>query len=211
MSVSPVFVLIVFCMFLFAGNVVSVEQDIKSWAKTLPVTPKENSCMIIQGHGTKEGEPAKFKVNVNHIREALVWLKANNKWYGEDIEISEENLQLYTPDADGYVTGFSTVNIGTEKQQEPAEHEEATGLPEGVTDGSGIAGLPGVAITEELFPGQLPPPISVVPGLVDSAKVKDLIKKAATNIGADPQPEQAEATFAMPEQKTKPLSEFDPG
>lgn len=65
-------------------------QDITSFAKRLPIHPRELILVIVTHKKTTNNHPA-FIVCARRIRRALVWLKLNNIQY-KDIETNEQVL-----------------------------------------------------------------------------------------------------------------------
>jgi hypothetical protein len=68
----------------YHGNVINFRQDIREYARVLPVKPSELASTILFSKETPSGL-AYFRARANKIRSALEWLKENNIYY-RDIE-----------------------------------------------------------------------------------------------------------------------------
>ena len=106
------------------GSSISFAQDIKSFAKTLPVRPEDLPLVVIKS--PYQQHP--LKANSKKMRAALEWLKRHNKYYN-DIEISEENLQLY-PDTNDEAVELRYIDSNEREQEEEEQEEEVAGADE---------------------------------------------------------------------------------
>jgi ATP-dependent DNA helicase PIF1 len=84
--------------FGYRGNVISFPQNIESYTSILPVRPSDLTSTVLFSKPTSTGI-ASFKANQSRIRNALLWLQANNPYY-RHIVISEDNLSQIPLDGD---------------------------------------------------------------------------------------------------------------
>jgi ATP-dependent DNA helicase PIF1 len=84
--------------FAYRGNVISFPQNIEAYSAILPVRPSDLTSTVFFSKPTSTGV-ASFRANQIRIRNALVWLKANNQYY-RHIVISEDNLSQIPLDGD---------------------------------------------------------------------------------------------------------------
>ena len=128
---------------------------------------------------------------------ALEYLKANDPWY-KDVEIDQEAISEYTKKG-GRVEGLRTMH----QDWEPMPQDEE--VPMGEKD----------VISEEMVYGDMPQPDSIVPQLVPSENVNNLVKNAVDSVGRANEPKEKingiDKPFSFPTRSKKPLSEFSPG
>ncbi|RZC45254.1 hypothetical protein C5167_038196 [Papaver somniferum] len=77
----------------YGGNVINFVRDVNAIAKVLPCKPKDLSAiLVVKGTGNVSME--EFIVRREYVRQALMWLRENHKYY-PDIEISGENIDTF--------------------------------------------------------------------------------------------------------------------
>ena len=74
----------------YSGNVINFKQDVSRLFNSLPPTPNEINAIILGAKNTPSGL-AYFRVRAQVVRKALIWLKANNRYY-HDIIIDESEI-----------------------------------------------------------------------------------------------------------------------
>ena len=84
--------------FAFKGNCISFRQDIRTYTRVLPHVPSQIPVLIF----TKETPSgvASFRARRDKVERALRWLKRNNQYYREEVEISQEHLSQIPVDGD---------------------------------------------------------------------------------------------------------------
>lgn len=80
----------------YSGNVINFPQQIDKYITVLPHIPIDIPYLIIF-HRKFDKSTLKCIARPEKLKTALLWLKANNKWY-KNITISEENLSQYPKD-----------------------------------------------------------------------------------------------------------------
>ncbi|KAK3931894.1 putative transcriptional regulator SLK1, partial [Frankliniella fusca] len=83
--------------YAYKGNVISFSQDVQEIANQLPHRVKDLNSVISIRFEQSSGTYHDFHIRQGRVRNALMWLKANNPLYSH-IEISEENLQMLPQD-----------------------------------------------------------------------------------------------------------------
>ena len=83
--------------FGYKGNVINFCQDVKNFASQLPHRIEDLSSVITVRFENNKAQYSDFRVRVGKVREALMWLKANNEYY-HSIDISNENLESLPED-----------------------------------------------------------------------------------------------------------------
>ena len=77
----------------YRGNIINFPQDIKEFTKRLPRHPSTLDVLVIRRQSANDSTAFRdFNVRRSKVGNALVWLKAHNRYY-EDIVIDEEILQ----------------------------------------------------------------------------------------------------------------------
>ena len=78
-------------------HVINFPQNVSTLASMLPQLPVDIP-LIMRHSDIHEMKHYDFQVHQHKIRDALQWLKENNKWY-QDITISDEWLAQLPPNA----------------------------------------------------------------------------------------------------------------
>jgi hypothetical protein len=85
----------------YHGHVINFPQNIKDFATKLPhLIPDLTSVLAVRMKNQQSDASfsiVDFHVRAQKVKDALIWLKANNRYY-RDIEISNENLALLPED-----------------------------------------------------------------------------------------------------------------
>src|SRR5699024_9988505 len=76
----------------YKGNVINFRQNIESYTTVLPHAPSDLPSTILFCKETPSGV-AQFRARADKIKNALIWLKANNHYY-QRITISDHNLAI---------------------------------------------------------------------------------------------------------------------
>ena len=85
----------------YRGHVINMPQDITTFAGSLPRYPSELDVIFVRKEGSQNSH-RDFRVRKSVVQRALLWLKANNKYYRSiDIDLAALN-QL--PDDGGKYT-----------------------------------------------------------------------------------------------------------
>ncbi|KAK3929764.1 ATP-dependent DNA helicase [Frankliniella fusca] len=100
----------------YQGNVINFPQDVKEFARALPHKITELSC-VLTIRASKNLRPVDFQVRAQKVKEALIWLKHNNRFYF-DVEISESNIDAL-PENDNVFDLLNGFDI-EEQIEEPA-------------------------------------------------------------------------------------------
>ncbi|KAE8745030.1 hypothetical protein FOCC_FOCC008342 [Frankliniella occidentalis] len=113
----------------YSGNIINFSQDVGEFAKKLPhrITDLTTICTV-RSKSCNDNTVQDFHVRAGRVRRALLWLKYNNVYY-ENVEISEENLNLLPEDGNvmDIVTDESEVDANLENlnsDDNPEEPEE---------------------------------------------------------------------------------------
>ena len=126
----------------YKGHVINFPQDISTIANRLPYTFDIISKFIIVRRNEGEGH-SDFFVNRNHVRDALLYLKANNRWYS-NIEIDEDILQLL-PEGESVfaqILSSQNVNVTQPNDQEDDSFNDMENIAVGVLD-TGVPNIQG--------------------------------------------------------------------
>ncbi|KAE8740744.1 hypothetical protein FOCC_FOCC013730 [Frankliniella occidentalis] len=89
------------CQYGYKGNVINFFQDVQGFATQLPHRIEDISSIITVTFKNHRGDSCDFQVRAKKVRDALVWLKANNEFYS-CIEISDANLDDLPEDGNVY-------------------------------------------------------------------------------------------------------------
>ena len=116
------------------GSAISFPQDVNTFARTLPHRPEHLPLIIIK----MPHQQHVLEANSNKMRAALIWLKQHNIHF-KDIEISEENLNLY-PDDNSPVEGLRIIEPSTtdENNQDQDQQEQQGQEEEEYDDHHGV-------------------------------------------------------------------------
>ncbi|KAK3916788.1 Protein RMD9, mitochondrial [Frankliniella fusca] len=106
----------------YQGNVINFPQDVKEFAKKLPHKISDLSC-VLTIRASKNMKPVDFQVRAEKVKNALLWLKNNNKYYF-DVQISEDNVNALPEDDNVFelLNGFDV----NEEIEEPNIYESGS-------------------------------------------------------------------------------------
>ena len=168
------------------GHSVSFQQDVETFARSLPRKQSELPYIIIKA----PNQTCNLRANAVYILEAITFLKENNPYY-RDIEVDQEVLASYPSDRDTPLTGIRCHNTDEQVTEEalismvgdnPGDNEE---YPE-----------PNV---EDIAP-------SMAGAEAPQKTVREFIKEAVLQGG-----QETERTVPWPQRENKPASEFCEG
>ena len=92
----------------YRGNIINFPQDVHEFTKWLPRNPFSLDVLVVQRQSSNETTAYRdFYVRRDKVARALVWLKANNRYY-EDIIIDNEILQSL-PENGSIVSQFTQI------------------------------------------------------------------------------------------------------
>ena len=80
----------------YHGHILNLPQNINSFIRTLPVSVSSLPILLIRRNGA-HNTASYFRVRQSKVLNALVWLKANNRFY-HDIEIDYNHLSTLPED-----------------------------------------------------------------------------------------------------------------
>jgi len=81
----------------YRGNVINYPQNVQEIADQLPRKISDISAMINARVQKTDGRYHDFRVRAGKVKNALIWLKNNNKYYS-DIQIKNENVEALPDD-----------------------------------------------------------------------------------------------------------------
>ena len=103
----------------YSGNVINFKQDICRLFNSLPPTPEQVNAVVLGVKNTPSGL-ACLRVRADVVRKALIWLKANNRYY-RDIIIDQ--IQLNNLPSDGSYESFLQ-SFDDENSEETSDQTE---------------------------------------------------------------------------------------
>lgn len=122
----------------YSGHVMNFAQHVENFATRLPHDPCNINSVIIINRDTPNGL-IEFRVRSSRVRDALIWLKANNQYY-RDIVIDNHVLAGLPIDGDvsDLLPRIENLRLADQENEHP---------PDNIKSGSGFPNLP--VINEE--------------------------------------------------------------
>ena len=93
--------------YAYSGHVISLPQDVSTFANSLPRLPSELDVIIVRKEGASNSH-RDFRVRKAVVLHALQWLVTNNKYY-RNVRINPEALAML-PD-NGDLSGLHSVSL----------------------------------------------------------------------------------------------------
>ena len=128
-----------FSQYSYHGHVISLPQDIQSFATSLPCTGKSVGMIVVKCKGKNDAHKD-FRVRRDRLQEALLWLRQNNRYYSNievdyaalntlpdngllpDLQVIEDDDLIQPADAADDIMDTTSVTADTESSDDDSNY-----------------------------------------------------------------------------------------